>query len=259
MEKAYKIAISLAFALLTLWILWSSLQSTRPSIQNYSETAENRSTSSHSIEEREKPEEALARYTWWLTAFTCVLAFATIGLGAATLWLCLASERQFRLARDEFVASHRPKIRIKHVVLARDIWHEEPIVVNLTCVNTGTADALLGQLGIRYEIVRTDRNLPMDPGIPAIFNYGGGRLACGRNWTVDNIDTGRVLTPEENADIQQRRADLHCIGYVSYLDASDRMRITGFCRVLVFPEDALADVQQCRWRVFPDPDYEYED
>jgi hypothetical protein len=43
-------------------------------------------------EEKEKADEALARYTFWLTVFTGVLAFATVGLGIATVGLYLTGE-----------------------------------------------------------------------------------------------------------------------------------------------------------------------
>jgi hypothetical protein len=36
---------------------------------------------------KEETDEALAKYTLWLTGFTGVLAFATIGLGVATMGL----------------------------------------------------------------------------------------------------------------------------------------------------------------------------
>ena len=37
--------------------------------------------------EKEKADEALARYTWWLTTFTLIFALATIGLVGATIGL----------------------------------------------------------------------------------------------------------------------------------------------------------------------------
>jgi hypothetical protein len=37
------------------------------------------------------------------------------------------------------------------------------------------------------------------------------------------------------------------------------MRITGFCRVLTFPENVMADVEHARFRTHADPDYEYQD
>ncbi|WP_316180980.1 MULTISPECIES: hypothetical protein [unclassified Bradyrhizobium] len=47
---------------------------------------------------KEETDEALAYYTLWLMAFTGVLAFATVGLGIATVLLYDTGEKQFRFA-----------------------------------------------------------------------------------------------------------------------------------------------------------------
>lgn len=57
------------------------------------------------IEKTESVEAATARYTWWLTAFTGILAIATIGLGIATLGLYFAGERQLEHARQEAIST----------------------------------------------------------------------------------------------------------------------------------------------------------
>ncbi|WP_338827224.1 hypothetical protein [Bradyrhizobium sp. 27S5] len=47
---------------------------------------------------KEEADEALANYTLWLMVFTGVLAFATVGLGIATMFLYATGEKQFRFA-----------------------------------------------------------------------------------------------------------------------------------------------------------------
>jgi hypothetical protein len=232
-----------------------------PPIQHQSATA-----TSHGAGER--VDEPLVRYTYWLTVFTAVLAFATIGLWLATLGLYFAGERnlkfaketsdrqaaqiqsQIDLARNEFLATHRPKIRIKHFMLANDIWQGQPITANLTCLNNGTADAIPQQVGLRYEVVKEGGSLPLDPAITG-RGVSGGRVGCGLNWRIEKLDADRTLASQESADIQQGRSKLYCVGFVSYLDGSGRMRITGFCRVL--------NLQSGRFDKVDDPDYEYED
>jgi hypothetical protein len=190
---------------------------------------------------------------------TIVIAFFTVTLAWSTHRLWQASKDQINVARDEFYSTHRPKIRIKHLWLQSDIWHGERIAVTLTCVNIGTVDATLAEVGIRYEIVRNDLSLPPKPHIDAVYNFAGARLPCGRNFVIDRLANGPTLTAEEAADIQQERSQLYCIGYVSYLDNAGRMRITGCCRVLTFPAGRLAHTGNARFRVFHDPDFEYED
>jgi hypothetical protein len=228
---------------------------------------------------------ALDSYNGLITAIaTAFIAWFTLSLRQSTNRLWDAGERQLELLgetsaaqsrdmqasiatatkanelnRKNFESVHRPQIRIKHLILAADIWQNEPIVVTLACVNHGTSDALLQQVGLKYFVVRTERDLPIEPEIPAIFGAADERLQSGLNYTFPNINNGRILNPEENSAIQQGRARLFCVGYVSYLDVAQRMRITGFCRVLKFPIDATARMDNCRFQKFEDPDYEYED
>jgi hypothetical protein len=65
-------------------------------------------TSQHEAKsKKEETDEALARYTFWLTGFTGVLALATIGLGSATLGLYLTGEKQVRFTQSNFAAQSR--------------------------------------------------------------------------------------------------------------------------------------------------------
>lgn len=50
--------------------------------------------------------------------------------------------------RTDFLANHRPKVRIKHLWLAEDIWGGQQIRVNLGIVNNGTVEATLNTMGI---------------------------------------------------------------------------------------------------------------
>jgi hypothetical protein len=79
------------------------------------------------------------------------------------------------------------------------------------------------------------------------------------NWRINGITDGTVLTEAQNVAIQDGESRLFCIGYVTYLDAAQRLRITGFCRVMEFPVGALAHEGNIRFRRVDDPDYDYED
>ena len=206
-------------------------------------------------------DDKIGRFTELLFYATAALA----GIGLLQLlvfgWQGIQLRNAVKASRDEFLASHRPKIRIKHLVLAKDILPQEPIIVHLTCVNHGTSEATLSEIGIKYFVVRPDRMLPPPTGIDAIPNLGivGGRLPCGYNWETKCINANRILTQQEHDDIQMERAKLYCVGFVSYHDDAKRLRITGFCRVLTFPPDQVAFQSNSRFRRFRDTDYEYED
>jgi hypothetical protein len=136
---------------------------------------------------------------------------------------------------------------------------DEPVVINLTCVNHGTADAFLQQIGVRYFVVRSDRELPIKTDISANVGLIGATLSSGLNYVLPNIKSETILSAAENTAIQQGDARLFCVGYVSYFDQARRLRITGFCRVLTFPLQGIAHRENSRFRKFDDPDYEYED
>jgi hypothetical protein len=99
--SAHKIAVAIAFVLLTAWLLiggWQLSQSPQPPIQHHA--TEDRGTARDPAEEKEKTEEALAHYTWWLTFFTGILALATIGFGIATAGLYRTGEKQIGVAKE---------------------------------------------------------------------------------------------------------------------------------------------------------------
>jgi hypothetical protein len=229
------------------------------------DSAEKRADEAQERQEKRESDAALV-------AWTKVLAFATIGLIAATAILGYFGLQQSRdmkdsiavanraneLDRRNFEGIHRPKIRVKHLLLAGGLLDGKPILVNLTCVNNGTANAFIQRIGLRYFIVQDGQDLPIIPAIPTRLVFGGQIIESGLNYEFREIPGDIVLTTEQNADIQERRAKLFCIGFVSYEDAAKRTRITGFCRELTFVQDAMVQ-ENCRFRVFKDPDYEYED
>jgi hypothetical protein len=94
--------------------------------------------------------------------FTVVLAISTIGLWIATVGLYIGGNQQFKLARDEFISTHRPQIRIKHVwMIGGDVSRDEPITVRIVCVNHGTTDAIITDFGVQYRVVGEGRSLPL--------------------------------------------------------------------------------------------------
>jgi hypothetical protein len=89
-------------------------------------------------------------------------------------------QSQLDLTRDEFYASHRPKVRLKHLRLSKNVQPGQSIVVDLTFVNTGTIDAIIAQVGLKFRVIKPDDTLPNEPAIPHIDDFKGGkRLVSG--------------------------------------------------------------------------------
>jgi hypothetical protein len=78
-----------------------------------------------------------------IAAFTCILAFSTIGLWISTIGLYFAGQKQFGLARDEFNATHRPRISVQRI----GDWGigdgEKPAFVNVPVVNSGETPTII--------------------------------------------------------------------------------------------------------------------
>ncbi|RXH15230.1 hypothetical protein [Bradyrhizobium guangzhouense] len=108
-------------------------------IQQAAEAAEHHSVQGEAKTNKVETDEALAYYTLWLMVFTGILAFATIGMGAATIGLYLTGEKQIRhnvasaaaQSRDmerSMVAANRPWVKV-------DISVGGPIVYNANGAN----------------------------------------------------------------------------------------------------------------------------
>jgi hypothetical protein len=196
----------------------------------------------------------LFRFLWERTNHENVSALATvlIAIFTLTLWrstkrLWQASDNQLNLARTEFLSTHRPQIRIKHVWLIGD----KPITVRVVCVNYGTTDAVIIDYGIEYLAVAEGRRPPPDKKIEPIRVD----LSLPSGVSLELPDFFATFTANQEFGIGQRKANLYCMGYVHYRDGVGRLRTTAFCRVLKFdPVHGTGFFGSAG-----EPDYEYED
>jgi hypothetical protein len=203
--------------------------------------------------------------------FTLVLAFANIGMWIATIGLYRSNKNQLRLAREEFLSSHRPLLRLKHIWFATPdgqrffgrIQTETPITVRLDIVNVGNTTAFVRTINFMTYLVPLDQYLPQrppynEPGVPqvAVGDFG---LESGRTLTVP-ITVGQILSSENVTAIRNGQSRLYFIGTIEYWWGSDRdhLRGTAFCRYLRFEWPPRPD-DHGRFEIENDPDYEYQD
>ena len=107
---------------------------------------------------KEETDEALAWYTLWLMGFTGVLAFATIGLGVATVGLYLTGEKQIRLIRrNSATQSRQMQNSITEAKRAADIAERALVASNRPWIKV---DIAVGG-PIRYDV----------NGVNFTFNY----------------------------------------------------------------------------------------
>jgi hypothetical protein len=232
--RTHKIAVIIAFLLLSAWLIfssWKSPQTIQTVIQYSGTTAEHRSAS-----DQEKTDEALARYTWWLTFFTGILAFAPIGLGISTLGLYLAGERQLKLARNEFVSIHRPKLIIRQLQLD-NLLLDQIVKVQLSIINIGETEATLRF--IAAEIALWNRRYWEAPGIDPIAKPFGPKVIRNGQRISAVIVSRFKITADQIKAAQQGNLTICAVGEFTYTDAIGTEWRTGFRRDYDFSTDTF--------------------
>lgn len=195
------------------------------------------------------------------------ISTAFIGLFTYTLYKTTAVQAELtrdsiNLARQEFTATHRPQIRIKHLWIENQILDDGELVLTLLFTNIGDVQARLNSLGLTTVVVPGDGDLPpgVDPqGVQPPIQTP---LGLGQTIRINGVRSGRILSHAECVDLRAGGATrLYCIGHVEYLDTNDppRIRRTNFCRVLVFAQNRRPDNDAFRFHRVEDAEYEYED
>jgi hypothetical protein len=193
---------------------------------------------------------------------TGVIAYFTFTLWRSTDSMSKISDRQKEIAEQQsevgklqFFATHRPKIRTKHVVLSSGLSEKEPITADIWWINEGAARAIIFEFGIKFMIrpaehmlppitkvdwTITKLNQPLDPGISIPFPLA-----------TDGT------TPDFPSKIGSGDRSLYCLGFIHYKDGAGNVRTTAFCRILEFAQANWVESARFRMMANPDPDYEY--
>jgi hypothetical protein len=183
-----------------------------------------------------------------LTAFaTCAIAAFTYTLWRATTEHSRITDQVLSLTRDEFIATHRPRMRVyAFEVTDRNIDGGKSISVLFQAQNIGESKAHITKLEGCIYIGRSDRS--PESGIP--FRYseeysvslsGGERDQFGIN--------GTAPSDVEAMEIYAGDTAIYCIGRLVYKDDIGIEREIGFCREFRF--------RPYRSRAVTDSEYEY--
>lgn len=220
---------------------------------------------------------ALARYTKWLFVATTVLAMLTLGLVIvgfkqtsdarasieAAKKSAVAAERQIELGRQEFSATHRPRIILREAYTAFDAGH--PMRVSFTLANTGGTQATIvnskfslsfstmngAKRQVKFDVDRMKGEVSdvIDSGklIEAGSFYEGVFVGVDCEWPKN------IPTVIERSKVVHGGVDWHYyfFGKISYKDGSDITRNMAFYRVL--------DFESFRFVPYNDSQLEYSD
>ena len=104
---------------------------------------------------KDEADEALAFYTLWLMAFTGILAFATIGLGGATVLLYASGEKQFRFAiRSAIRQSRDMQASIKAAIAANKVAENALVATDRAWISIKAR--IIGNLVFKKDSIRID-------------------------------------------------------------------------------------------------------
>jgi hypothetical protein len=184
-------------------------------------------------------------------------ALATIAIAGFTLTLWRATTEQgqltrnaLELARNEFNASHRPKV-IVHATEAAYGTNKQgmpTIGIDLHCINIGNTEAvideLIGEIGIFEASLRANILLPTIEIVPIKIGVGEKRLIH-INSTFDD----KALNRATNVGAQVR-GPIFCLAAFSYRDGRGIPRQTGICRVF------SSNTGENRWYKYDRPGHE---
>jgi hypothetical protein len=206
----------------------------------------------------------LALFNGLLVIVTAVLIAVGIGQGREL-------RNAVNASRAEFLATHRPRIRLKAIWLASadgqkydpDLKVDQPFVVRLDIVNFGNTSAFITRINLSTILVRVDGQLPQRPP----YNEDGARglqfptpfeLIRGATFTQP-VSDGHVLTTGELGAILHGGTILYFVGTVDYRDSGGGPMQTAFCRYLKFKTPVPSAQDRGRFETDNNPHYEYQD
>lgn len=197
--------------------------------------------------------------------FTAALFFATFFLWRSTRDLTALTLESSKLAREEFIASHRPRIRVRHIWIRDSLQEDRRITADLVFTNVGDTTALITSVTCDFKIVRIGDPLPEKiAALEGVWKLTfPDELDPGVAMTIAQISSSEVFSKQDIQNIRGQTVGLFCFGRICYSDIGPektrKFRTTAFCRA--FSHAALGSQNVGRfWPMHkPDPDYEFED
>ena len=183
-----------------------------------------------------------------------ITALATLVIAAftGTLWFATTAQAKLtretlKLAKDEFFATHRPKIIVRNLQLVdRDLPVGKPIDVIFLAINIGESVGRLVEVRSATLVLPHGQILPTDLSFPFAETLDFEILSGRRELVPAN--GGGAPREGEPMQIHGGERDLYCIGTLAYEDTIGIRRETGFCRRYVPRAD--------RWEI-TESQYEY--
>jgi hypothetical protein len=185
-----------------------------------------------------------------------ITGLATVFIAMFTIVLSNATRRQVKLTRaaikmatQEFIATHRPRIFVRHMS-ARKILPNARINFTFYVFNVGESPAVLDGFNVSTALVPRGQ-LYHAPYFKKPYRSLSGEEVAGGERHKIVFDDDVILTVQDVVDIGTGDKILHLFGHVRYRDHNGTLRRTGFMRGYDCGRDLFAPTD--------DPEYEYSD
>jgi hypothetical protein len=188
-------------------------------------------TSGQTAAERaETPDDRVARYTLWLAALTGCLVVVSAWQGVFLLRAEKTSQALAKLAREEFIATHRPRIIVRFL---QGPFHDDDgrEFCWVTFANIGETAATLIEIG--GDLARRNRDTG-DWKIPGLDASPKPIEAVVLDSGQRHVVTITAKVPMSDMDIfgdVTETYELCAVGRVRYQDGNGRIRETAFLRI----------------------------
>lgn len=209
----------------------------------------------------DKKDDAKRDYTsseWWLVYITGALVAATLGLMCYTARLWRETQESIKLARAEFLSTHRPKIIVRAIYRddAPNNEQQPAPQVTFSIANVGSTPATIFE--ISATVMSIDWDLCARPAYAPSAKHNtvihiGNPLPI----TIpiqDDVAAQQDMASgfyQGNSAFDTSKESICCFGYILYRDSIERIYRTAFLR--------RYNPSTSHWDKVDDPDYEYQD
>jgi hypothetical protein len=166
-------------------------------------------------------EDKVAAYTLWLTIFTAMLGLSTIGLWVET-------GRTRRLARSEFISTHRPRLIVRQFQLDRPL-HDDALKCRFSIINVGDTEGVVTL--VTAQIALWNGSFWEAPGINPLIRPLKQPITMRNGVRISATATSVFnVTEDQIAGVQGGSLIVCAVGEITYTDALGTERRTGFRR-----------------------------
>ncbi|WAC48064.1 hypothetical protein OVA03_15415 [Asticcacaulis sp. SL142] len=172
-----------------------------------------------------------ARSNYWLALVNFIALILTLGAAAWAAWASQksanATVEAVRLAREQFIAAHRPRIKVRHVALT-DISIDAPIQCAIVFANVGDTPATTFRLAVDCFLITPDgEETPADN----MVKIEKQKIIPGRELRFFR-NSSRSYNSAQLEGIRDGIFTLCISATLLYKDKNGTVRSTGLCRML---------------------------